>query len=145
MVNAERTVRTLVIYAIITLILILIVLVTIGLFLILVNDLLAGHFTMNKGEILAFFGQLLLVIIGVELLDTIRGLITESRPRADLVLLVAVTAASREIIIFNYEEAEGLMLLGLGVIIASATIGYYLVRKTQTMKDVPADVVAGKE
>ena len=63
------------------------------------------------------------MVIGVELFDTIKGLLSESRVRAELVLLVAVTAVSRELIVFNYESADGMMMVGLGVLIAAVAVG----------------------
>jgi uncharacterized membrane protein (DUF373 family) len=118
------------IYAIMGLILFVIVLVTVGLFLTLAQTLLAGHYNLDKGEILSFFGELLLVVIGVELFDTIKGLLIDSRVKAEMVLLVGVTAVSRELIVFNYEGADGVMLAGLGVLIAAAATAYYLIRRT---------------
>ena len=52
-----------------------------------------------------------------------------SHVKADMVLLVAVTAVSRELIVFDYENADGLVLMGLGLLIVGATIGFYLIRK----------------
>lgn len=132
-------VRKGIIYAIMALIAFVIILVTIGLFLDLGTTILGGHYSLEKGEILEFFGQLLLVVIGIELLDTIKSLLTESRAKADMVLLVAVTAASREIIIFNYDAADGAIIVGLGVLIASVATGYYLVKRANTLKGERSD------
>ncbi len=133
----ERAIRKGSIYAILALILFIIVLVVIGLVLSLAQTLLDGHYNLDKGEILNFFGELLLVVIGVELFDTIKGLLSESRVRAELVLLVAVTAVSRELIVFNYESADGMMMVGLGVLIAAVAVGYYLISKA-LLKESPS-------
>ncbi len=117
------------IYAVLAMILLIIVIVTIGMAQTSLQIVLSGHYDLEKSEVLEFFGELLLIIIGVELFDTIKVLLSGSHVKADMVLLVAVTAVSRELIVFDYENADGLVLMGLGLLIVGATIGFYLIRK----------------
>ena len=60
------------IYAVLAMILLIIVIVTIGMAQTSLQIVLSGHYRLEKSEVLEFFGELLLIIIGVELFDTIR-------------------------------------------------------------------------
>jgi uncharacterized membrane protein (DUF373 family) len=76
----------------------------------------------------------LLAIIGLELLDTIYGLIKGSKVHVETVLLVAATAVARELIVYNYDKAQGEVLIGIGAVMVGIAIAYYLVRKAEVAK-----------
>jgi uncharacterized membrane protein (DUF373 family) len=88
----------------------------------------------EKEDLLNFFSFLLLAIIGLELLDTIYGLIKGSKVHVETVLLVAATAVARELIVYNYEKAQGEVLIGIGVVMGGIAIAYCLVRKAEVAK-----------
>jgi len=68
------------------------------------------------------------VIIGLELLDIVYALLNESRLQVETVLLVVVTAVARELIVFDYEHADGVVLASVGVVVAAVAIAYYLIK-----------------
>ncbi len=98
----------------------------------------------EKEDFLNFFSFLLLAIIGLELLDTIYGVIKESKIHVETVLLVAVTAVARELIVYNYDRAQGAPLLGLGAVMAGIAVAYYLVTKAESFKQ-PLENEASKQ
>jgi uncharacterized membrane protein (DUF373 family) len=82
-------------------------------------------------ELLDIFGYFLLILIGVELLETLRIYLKEHALNVQVVLLVAMIAIARKVIILDSREIESLTLIGIGFIILSLSAGYYLVKKSQ--------------
>ena len=82
-------------------------------------------------ELLDIFGNFLLILIGVELLETLRIYLKEHALNVQVVLLVAMIAIARKVIILDSSEIESLTLIGIGFIILSLAAGYYLVKKSQ--------------
>ena len=80
-------------------------------------------------EMLEVFGFFLMVLIGLELLETIRAYLQEDRVHAEVVLLVALVAVSRKVIILKYKELTPEMLYGMSALILALAIGYFLVRR----------------
>ena len=89
-------------------------------------------------ELLELFGIFMLVLIGVELLETIvKTYLNESTDHARIVIAVAIIAIARKVIILDVKDLSGTALLGIAAIILSLTVGYYLIRKTNTGENVP--------
>ena len=86
-------------------------------------------FLLEINELLDIFGLFLLVLIGLELLDTIKSYLAEHKLHVEIVLVVAMIAIARKVIILDTEKLSALTLIGIGVIILALTIGYYLVRQ----------------
>lgn len=86
-------------------------------------------FLLNIDEMLEVFGFFLMVLIGLELLESIKAYLEEDRVHAEVVFLVAIVAVSRKVIILNYKKISPELLYGMAVVIIALGIGYYLVRK----------------
>ncbi len=82
-------------------------------------------------ELLDIFGYFLLILIGIELLETLRIYLKEHALNVQVVLLVAMIAIARKVIILDSSKIEGLTLIGIGFIILSLAAGYYLVKRSQ--------------
>lgn len=76
------------------------------------------------------FSGILLIVLGLELLETLREYFTHHRVRLELVLVVALIAISRHVINLDLEHLEGTTIVGIAALIVALTAGYYLVRKT---------------
>ncbi len=61
------------------------------------------RYLLNVKEMLEVFGFFLLVLIGLELLESIKAYLDENRVPGKVVLLVALVAVSRKVIILNYK------------------------------------------
>ncbi|HBI15311.1 MAG TPA: phosphate-starvation-inducible E-like protein [Desulfobulbaceae bacterium] len=87
------------------------------------------YFLLEIDELLEIFGLFMLVIIGVELLETImKTYLTEEVNHAEIVISVAIIAIARKVIILDVNDESSTTLLGIGVVILALTIGYFLVR-----------------
>jgi uncharacterized membrane protein (DUF373 family) len=78
-------------------------------------------------ELLEVFGFFLLVLIGIELLETIKNYLEKGQIELKVIFTVALIAIGRKIIILNPQDYDGLMLVGIGVIILALAIGYGIV------------------
>ena len=79
-------------------------------------------------ELLEIFGFFLLVLIGIELLETLKAYFIERVVHAEIVLMVAMIAIGRKVITLDVKELPPMTLLGIGVIIVTLAIAYYIVR-----------------
>ncbi|MCU0933908.1 MAG: phosphate-starvation-inducible PsiE family protein [Thiobacillaceae bacterium] len=77
-------------------------------------------------ELLELFGFFLLVLIGIELLETIKHYYTEGKIELTVIFTVALIALSRKIIIFEPEKYEPMTLVGMGIIILALVAGYWV-------------------
>ena len=75
------------------------------------------------------FAGILLVLIGLELLETVRAYLKSHRIRLEVVLIVAVIALGRHIVELELEDVDGLTLVGIAALIAALVGGYYLTRR----------------
>lgn len=78
---------------------------------------------------LEVFGFFLMVLIGLELLESIKAYLEEERVHAEIVLLVALVAVARKIIVLDYKDDTPEMVYGIAAIIISLSVGYFLVRR----------------
>ena len=94
-------------------------------------------------ELLEIFGLFMLVLIGLELLDTIaKTYMGESTDHAQIVMAVAIIAIARKVIILDVKDLSGLALVGIAAIILALSIGYYLIKKKGAMvKDSTQDTL----
>ncbi len=87
-------------------------------------------FLLEIGELLEIFGQFLLVLIGIELLHSMKVYIESREIHLEAVLAVAVIAVARKIVVVETKDLPESALLGIAVVMLALTLGYYLVRRT---------------
>jgi uncharacterized membrane protein (DUF373 family) len=82
-------------------------------------------------EILGIIGYFLLVLIGVELLATISVFIKDNVIHVETVIIVAIIAIARGVILFEPSSpgANALNMFGTAAIIIALCSGYYLLKK----------------
>ena len=89
-------------------------------------------FLLDTNELLDIFGLFLLILIGIELIDTVRKTyLTESVIHVEVVLGVAIIAIARKVITLDFKEYTGLTVLGIAAIIISLAGGYYLLKRSR--------------
>ena len=88
-------------------------------------------FFIGVGDLFELFGLFLMVLIGLGLMTSIRMYLKDHSIRAELMLLVAITAITRKIVILDATEIEPMILFGIGFVIIALTAGYYLIRRSR--------------
>jgi uncharacterized membrane protein (DUF373 family) len=92
---------------------------------------------LDVGELLDLFGAFLLVLIGVELLNTIKIYVTKKAIHVEVILAVGIIAIARKVVILEPKEMDALTLLGIAAIIFALTIGYYVVKLAHKKAPIP--------
>ena len=85
-------------------------------------------FILEIDELLDIFGMFLLVLIGVELLETVKMYLTKKTVHVEIVFTVAMIAIARKVIILDVKELSSLTLVGIGTIIIALSAGYYFLK-----------------
>ena len=107
-----------------------VVLATVELGWILIKDVLTPpRFLLEIDELLELFGQFLLVLIGVELLHSMKVYVERREAHLEAVLAVAVIAVARKIVVVDPKELPEGALLGIAAIMLALSLGYYLARR----------------
>ncbi|MDD1707345.1 MAG: phosphate-starvation-inducible PsiE family protein [Methanoregulaceae archaeon] len=124
-------------YVLMVLLAIVIIFTLIGLIISLIPSLATANvmFRLGNAEILEIFGYFLLVLIGIELLETIKAYLIKNEIHVEIIILVAIIAVARKIILLDpfIEGTEALnstVMIALGVVVIALSASYFLIRKT---------------
>ncbi len=88
------------------------------------------HFIINLDNLMNVFGVFLLVVIGIELLDTIKVYFRKHVIHVEVVMLVAIIALARKVIVMDFDQYAGVESLGIAAIILALAGGYFLIKRT---------------
>lgn len=105
---------------------------------VIIKDIIEEPFLLLSVEqLLDVFGFFMLVLIGIELLETImKTYLTQGEPHYEVVLSVAIIAIARKVIILDIKEVDSLSLVGIGFIVIALTGGYFLMKRSQKSNKV---------
>lgn len=81
-------------------------------------------------ELLDIFGLFLLVLLGIELLETMKAYLRENVVHVEVVMIVAIIAIARKVIILDIKELHGTVLIGLAALLAALAFGYVHIKRT---------------
>lgn len=91
------------------------------------------YLLLSVDQLLELFGLFMLVVIGIELLESImKTYITQGQPHYEVVLSVAIIAIARKVIILDLKEVDSLSLIGIASIILALTAGYFLMKRSRS-------------
>ncbi|MGA1845066.1 MAG: phosphate-starvation-inducible PsiE family protein [bacterium] len=131
MLNYLKKIERIVIFLLMFLMAIVVVLSVIELAWSVTKGMMAPPLALLKiDQFLEIFGLFLLILIGIELLDTVKAYIQENVVHAEVVLMVAIIAIARRMIIMDIKRITSATLMGTGVMIIALSIGYYLVKRS---------------
>ena len=106
---------------------------TVELAIILVTQLLAPPMLLlDIKEMLTVFGFLLMVLIGLELVETIKMYLDENVFHVEVVVLVAIIAVARKIIVIDYDSVSYEILLSIAALMIALSAGYFLLKRSTT-------------
>jgi uncharacterized membrane protein (DUF373 family) len=119
------------IFSLVVMMAIVLLLATIELGWIIVKDIATPPlFLLEIDELIEIFGLFMLVLIGIELLETIiKTYLDRSTEHVTIVIAVALIAISRKVIVLGKQEFTGDILLGIAAVIIALAGGYYLIRR----------------
>ncbi len=97
------------------------------------------NYLLEINELLDIFGFFMLILIGVELLETIRAYLDDHEVHVEIVLEVALIAVARKVVIIDVKEYSYGSLLAIAAIVLSLAAAYYLQRKTRNHLSTPLE------
>ncbi|BET57607.1 phosphate-starvation-inducible PsiE family protein [Geobacter sp. 60473] len=130
MITQIKKFEKMIIFSLVVMMALVLFLATLELAWIIVKDIVSPPFLLLEiDELLEIFGLFMLVLIGIELLETIaKTYLAQSTDHARIVMAVAIIAIARKVIILDVKDLSGQVLLGIAAIILALSIGYYLIR-----------------
>lgn len=119
-----------IVISLITMMMIVVVLTTVELGWIIIRDIITPPIILLEiGEILEIFGFFLLVLIGIELLETIKAYLKTSVVHVEIVLEVALIAIARKVIILDISKYESLTLVGVAALISAVALAFWVIKR----------------
>ena len=93
------------------------------------------NFLLEITELLDIFGFFMLILIGVELLETIRAYLDDHEVHVEIVLEVALIAVARKVVIIDIKEYSPNTLLAIAAIVISLAGAYFLQKRARIRKN----------
>ncbi|WFB36549.1 phosphate-starvation-inducible PsiE family protein [Kiritimatiellota bacterium B12222] len=87
------------------------------------------YLLLNLEELLEVLGFFMMVLIGLELLETIKNYLTQHALHVEVVILVAMIAISRKVIILDMKETTWESMSGIAFLLLSLAVSYFLIKK----------------
>jgi uncharacterized membrane protein (DUF373 family) len=99
---------------------------------ILVQDALTPPmFLLEIHELLELFGLFLLVLVGIELMHSVKTYIVRREFHLETVVTVAIIAVARKIIVLEPKELPEGSLLGIAALMLALAAAYYVIRRSR--------------
>lgn len=108
----------------------------------LIEELISHHQAWLGDSLITLLGNLLNLLIGLEVLQNITAYLRRGGVQIELVLLTAMTAVGRKVIVLPPgSEDKPQLLLGLGAAVVALAVAYWLVRQAGRPARPTQDVV----
>ena len=119
-----------IVVSLITMMVIVVVLATIELGWLILRDIITPPIILLEiDELLEIFGFFLLVLIGIELLETIKAYLMTNVVHVEIVLEVALIAIARKVIILDIKKYESLTLVGIAALISAVALAFFVIKR----------------
>jgi len=89
----------------------------------------APMFNIDAGELMNLFSLFLVLLIGLELLETVKAYLKDDIVHVEFIILVAIIAIARKVIIWDFNKYSTTELLSLSAMIVALGITYFLIKK----------------
>jgi len=90
---------------------------------------------LNISEMLEIFGFFMMILIGIELIETIKIYLVDESIHVEVICLVAIVAIARKVIILDVDKLPPVTLLGIAAIILALSVGYFFIKKALNEKN----------
>ena len=129
MVGFLKRFERFIIMALLAMMIFVVFLSTIELAIILVQEMLKPPLLLlNIEEMLSVFGFFLMVLIGIELMETVKIYLEKETVHVEVILMVAIIAISRKVIIMDLKDVGALDLLGIAAIVLALASAYFAIK-----------------
>jgi uncharacterized membrane protein (DUF373 family) len=96
----------------------------------LVVQLIEPPFLMyNVDKLFVIFGFFLMILIGIELLESLKVYLSKDKIHVEVIFTIALIAVARKVITLDITKLPDATLMGIAAIIISLAVGYFLIKK----------------
>jgi len=92
--------------------------------------LLTPFLMLNIDQLFLIFGFFLMILIGLELLESIKTYLTEDKIHVEVLFTIALIAVARKVITLEITKLPDLTIMGIAALIISLSVGYFLIKKS---------------
>jgi uncharacterized membrane protein (DUF373 family) len=97
----------------------------------LVVEIIHPPFLMfNIEQLFVIFGFFLMILIGIELLESLKVYISEDKIHVEVIFTIALIAVARKVITLEITKLPDLTLIGIAAVILALAVGYFLIKKS---------------
>lgn len=121
-------IEKLIFFALTIMMLLVVILSTVKMGYVIITRMFNQSFFIDLNGLTEIFGLFLLVLIGVELLETIKSYIFKNEVHLQVVLMTAIIAISRKIILIDFDKMDPVSLIGIGIILVALSISIHTTR-----------------
>ena len=86
------------------------------------------RFIIDADGLMDLFSLLLVILIGLELLETVKAYLKDDIVHVEFIILVAIIAIARKVIVWDFNKFQVEELLSLAAMIVGLGITYFLVK-----------------
>jgi uncharacterized membrane protein (DUF373 family) len=86
------------------------------------------RFIIDADGLMDLFSLLLVILIGLELLETVKAYLKDDIVHVEFIILVAIIAIARKVIVWDFNKFQVEELLSLAAMIVGLGITYYLIK-----------------
>ena len=130
MINLLKKFENYILDALIFMLAFVILISTIELGWIIIKDMIRPpKFFLEIADLKEIFGFFLMVLIGIELLETMKAYVSEKVVHVEIILEVALIAIARKVIILDFEKYDGFTIIGTASLIGAAAAAFYVVKR----------------
>ena len=126
--------ETIILYSIIVMLMVVLLLTTAELAWVLIQDIISPPLGLIAIEqLLDLFGFFLLILIGLELLESVKAYLVSHVIHVEIVLEVALIAIARKVIVLDLEKYGATTLLGIAALVLATGAAIYLIKHTRKL------------
>ena len=125
-----KKIEKVIIVSLIVMMVFVVLMSTIELAVLIIKDIIEPpRYWLGIEQLFEIFGFFLMMLIGVELLETVKAYLSENVVHSEIVLEVAI---SRKVITLDVKTYEPLTLLGIAALIVSIGLAYFFIKKCRS-------------
>ena len=87
----------------------------------------------NIEQLFVIFGFFLMILIGIELLESLKVYLSEDKIHVEVIFTIALIAVARKVITLDITKLPDLTLIGIAAVILALAVGYFLIKKAHNI------------
>jgi len=92
-----------------------------------------------------FFGLFLILLVGLELLKLLKLRFEHKEIRPELVFEIALIAICNEIVTYNQEDTNGMIMFGTAALVVALSVSYYVFFRARRESEAAAEKAQARQ